>query len=184
MTLSDEQIVAILTDVFRTHGYEGASLQIIAKATGLARASLYHRFPGGKAEMAEAVMKRAQAWLETEALAPLRDESLSPRDRLRAMAKHLDAFYQSGKKSCLLDALSIGEPGSSLCRLTKGALDLWTRELATALTAAGFGQAEARDRAERAITLVQGALVMARVRENPAPFRQVLAELPEQLLRR
>lgn len=183
MTLTDEQIVAILTDVFRTHGYEGASLQIIAKATGLARASLYHRFPRGKAEMAEAVMKRAQAWLEVEALAPLRDESLSPRERIGAMAKHLDAFYQSGQKSCLLDAMSIGEPGSSLCRLTKGALDLWTRELAATVVTAGFGPAEARDRAERALALIQGTLVMARVREDPAPFRQVLDELPEQLLR-
>jgi len=184
MVLSEQQIVATLTDVFRTHGYEGASLKIIAKATGLARASLYHRFPGGKAEMAEAVMNRAQAWLESEALAPLREEFLPPRDRIRAMAVHLDAFYQSGKKSCLLDALSIGEPGSPLLRLTKGALDLWTRELAVAVAAAGFSQAEARDRAERAVILIQGALVVARVREDPAPFRQILAEMPEQLLRK
>lgn len=183
MVLSEEQIVATLTDVFRTHGYEGASLQIIAKATGLARASLYHRFPGGKAEMAEAVMNRAHAWLEREALAPLRDESLSPRDRIRAMVKHLDGFYQSGRKSCLLDALSLGEPGSHLRRLTKDALDLWVRELVTALVTVGIGKAEARDRAERAVTLIQGALIMSRVRDNPAPFRKVLAELPDELLR-
>lgn len=182
MVLAEQEIVATLTDVFRTYGYEGASLSIIAEATGLARASLYHRFPGGKAEMAEAVMSRAQAWLESEALAPLRDESLPPRERIRMMAAHLDGFYQSGTKSCLLDALSIGEPGSPLRQLTRGALDLWAGEIAAAVVAAGFRRAEATKRAERAIALIQGALVVARVREDPAPFRRVLAELPEQLL--
>jgi len=182
MMLSEEQILATLTDVFRTHGYEGASLKIIANATGLARASLYHRFPDGKAEMAEAVMSRAQRWLEDQALAPLRDRSLSPGDRIRAMTEKLDAFYESGGKSCLLDALSLGESGSPLRRQARAAMELWTRSLADSLIAAGFGGAEATRRAEEAIVLVQGALVVARVREDPAPFRRVLAELPERLL--
>jgi len=181
-TLAEEEILATLTDVFRTHGYEGASLKIISNETGLARASLYHRFPGGKAEMAEAVMSRAQRWLDDQALAPLRDPSLSPAERIRAMTGKLDAFYESGEKSCLLDALSLGEAGSPLRRQARTALELWTRSLADTVVAAGFGRAEAARRAEEAVILVQGALVVARVREDPAPFRRVLAELPERLL--
>ena len=52
----DEKLIERLTSVFRIYGYEGASLSRIAEATGLQRASLYHRFPGGKEEMAEAVL--------------------------------------------------------------------------------------------------------------------------------
>lgn len=182
MVLSEEQILVTLTDVFRQYGYEGASLAAIAEATGLAKASLYHRFPGGKAQMAEAVMDRARVWLDTVALVPLRDQSLPIRDRVLAMTRQLDAFYQSGEKSCLLDALSIGEAGSALRRMTRDALDLWAGELAAAVAAAGYDDEVAARRAERAITLIQGALIVSRIKGDPAPFRRVLAELPEQLL--
>lgn len=184
MVLSEEQILVTLTDVFRQHGYEGASLAAISDATGLAKASLYHRFPGGKAQMAEAVMGRAQSWLETVALPPLQDESLAPRERVRVMAMQLDGFYQSGMKSCLLDAMSIGGTESPLRRMAHGALELWMGELAKAVVSAGFSRQEAAERAERAIILVQGALIVSRIQEDPAPFRRVLEEMPEQLLGR
>jgi len=51
--VNEEELLDRLTSVFRTHGFEGASLSLISKATGLQRASLYHRFPGGKEEMAK-----------------------------------------------------------------------------------------------------------------------------------
>ena len=40
-----------LAEVFREYGYEGTSLARITKATGLGKGSLYHFFPGGKAEI-------------------------------------------------------------------------------------------------------------------------------------
>lgn len=182
MARTDEEILATLTDVFRTHGYEGASLKIISQETGLARASLYHRFPEGKAQMAEAVMGRALSWLDGQALVPLRDESLSAHERIHGMLVELDAFYESGAKSCLLDAMSIGEEGSPLRGLARGALELWTESLTQAVATAGFEIDEAARRAEEAIVMLEGALVVSRVREDPAPFRRVLAELPERLL--
>ncbi|TGQ06111.1 helix-turn-helix domain-containing protein, partial [Mesorhizobium sp. M00.F.Ca.ET.217.01.1.1] len=45
---------SIIGEVFREHGYEGASLALIGAATGLGKGSLYHFFPGGKEEMARA----------------------------------------------------------------------------------------------------------------------------------
>lgn len=182
MARPDETLVAALLEVFRTHGYEGASLAILAEATGLARASLYHRFPGGKAEMAEVVMQAVRDWLWAHALAPLRDTTLLPAARIAAMCDHLDAFYHAGGKACLLEALSIGEVTAPVRRLAREALELWTHELATAVSAAGIAKREARRRAEQAITQVQGALVLARVQEDRAPFRRAIRALPELLL--
>jgi len=48
----DETILKGLAEVFRSKGYEGASLKDLSEATGLKKASLYHRFPNGKSEMA------------------------------------------------------------------------------------------------------------------------------------
>ncbi|HKX35432.1 MAG TPA: TetR/AcrR family transcriptional regulator, partial [Rhizorhapis sp.] len=41
-------IIPVLGEVFREHGFEGASLAIISARTGLGKGSLYHFFPGGK----------------------------------------------------------------------------------------------------------------------------------------
>ena len=51
-------VLPALTEVFRTHGYEGASLALISRHTGLGKGSLYHFFPGGKEEMAAEVHER------------------------------------------------------------------------------------------------------------------------------
>ncbi|MEP1982729.1 MAG: helix-turn-helix domain-containing protein, partial [Maribacter dokdonensis] len=53
----DIEILTGLTKVFRSRGYEGASLKELSEATGLKKASLYHRFPNGKQEMADAVLQ-------------------------------------------------------------------------------------------------------------------------------
>jgi hypothetical protein len=46
-------------------GYrEGASLSLISEATGLGKGCLYHFFPGGKEEMADAVLSEIDGWFE------------------------------------------------------------------------------------------------------------------------
>ena len=49
-------VLPMLGEVFREHGFEGASLAAITARTGLGKGSLYHFFPGGKEEMAAAVL--------------------------------------------------------------------------------------------------------------------------------
>ena len=54
---SQNDVIQSLLEVFRKVGYDGASLQQLANATGLKKSSLYHRFPEGKKQMAEEVLK-------------------------------------------------------------------------------------------------------------------------------
>ena len=42
------ELLTQLAEVFRAHGYEGATLALISQATGLGKGSLYNYFPGGK----------------------------------------------------------------------------------------------------------------------------------------
>lgn len=65
-TMSREELVALLAEVFRRHGYDGASMAEISAATGLGRSSLYHWFPGGKDEMAAAVLQATVDALSAE----------------------------------------------------------------------------------------------------------------------
>ena len=72
------QLLRALGEVFRAHGYEGASLTLITEATGLGKGSLYHLFPGGKAQMAAEVLAEIDGWFELNIFAPLREASTIP----------------------------------------------------------------------------------------------------------
>ncbi len=181
--ITEPELLNRLTAVFRTHGYEGASLSKISEATGLQRASLYHRFPGGKAEMAEAVLNRAGEWLQAHALKPL-TESGPPEGRLRQMARKLDEFYEGGRQSCLLDALSFGVDEGGIREHQRVAIAAWVDAIATMLRESGLPRRTARERAEDAVIRIQGSLVMARASGDPKPFRRTLRNLPQDLLRK
>ncbi len=179
--VSEEQVLDRLTDVFRQAGYDGASLKQLARAAGLQPASLYHRFPGGKHEMAEAVLQRAGTWLEQHVFRALHEPG-EPRGRIERMCKGLREFYVGGTKSCLLDTLSVSGEGDPLRGHIAQGFQGWIGELAEVLREAGFAPKEARRRAEDAVIRVQGALVLARGLGQPGPFERVLRELPDSLL--
>jgi TetR/AcrR family transcriptional regulator, lmrAB and yxaGH operons repressor len=178
--IADEQLMARLNCVFRTHGYEGASLTRISEAVGLGRASLYHRFRGGKTEMVEAVLAHAEGCMQ-KILAPLK--SRGPlRGRVQSMAELLDEFYEGGHRGCLFETLTLGDEENSFRPLIKQAFNDWLQALAALAREAGLSEGEARRRAEQALVGIQGGLVFARASGDTGPFHRVLKELPDLLL--
>ncbi len=181
-SVNDEELLGRLAAVFRARGFSGASLAELSAASGLKRASLYHRFPGGKEQMAREVLAAAADWLEREVIAPLTGDA-PPAARLEAVGSALDGFYDGGAQACLLNMLSSArvedgpfsaEIGAMFARLIDA--------LARLGEDAGLGADVARERAERAVMLIQGALVLARGCGDRAPFRRMLGALPETLL--
>jgi TetR/AcrR family transcriptional repressor of lmrAB and yxaGH operons len=169
-----------LTRVFRESGY-AASLSQLSEATGLQRASLYHYFPGGKAEMAAAVIERSNRILEADIIAPL----LAPGDplkRLRGMARSLDRYFAGGTESCLLGALTLGGSPRGFAAHIEAGFAAWIAAIAVVLEQGGCAKREARIRAENAVFAVEGALLVCRGMGNAAPFRRLLRDLPGQLL--
>ena len=72
--VSYKDLVDNLIDIFCKYGYDGTSLTILAKNTGLGRASLYYHFPGGKEEMANAVYEKISRDFTKLVLSPLATE--------------------------------------------------------------------------------------------------------------
>ncbi len=103
-----DQLLAMVAEVFREHGYEGASLALISAATGLGKGSLYHFFPGGKEEMAGAVIAHIDGWFEDNVFAPLHD-SADPRTGIEHMLKATDGYFRSGRRVCLIGAFALEE---------------------------------------------------------------------------
>src|SRR4051812_21753258 len=106
-TMTRDEVVDRLLLAFRDHGYDGASLAVLARATGLGKSSLYHYFPGGKEDMALAVLDRVSGWLKEHAVKPLQGEG-PPRRRLDRMMEALDGLYAGGKNACVLANLVVG----------------------------------------------------------------------------
>lgn len=175
--VSDQQLFDQLLEVFRVHGYEGASLTRISKATGLKRASLYHRFPGGKEEMAKSLLAHADQLFASEILAPLNALG-DPKFRIRTMAKRLDNYYMGGRSSCLLDTLSLGDSNQTLLSHIYHSINTWKDAMAKVARDAGLTAVKARRRAEDALVLIQGSLVVARITGDTAPFSRTLKSLP------
>jgi AcrR family transcriptional regulator len=178
--IDEDDLMFKLTEVFRVHGFEGASLSRLSEATGLKRASLYHRFPGGKEEMAEAVLKKADEWFMSHILAPL-SEAGGPSARIQKMADRISDFYGRGQHSCLLDSLSLGKEDLAIRRHIEGSFAAWLGALIKVAREAGLSPALARERSEEALIRIQGALVMSRATGETKPFLRVLKSLPQLL---
>lgn len=180
--IEDSVLLGKLSDVFRDVGYEGASLAVLSDATGLQKASLYHRFPGGKEQMAGEVMTGAEAWLTEHILTPLRSSG-APEARIQAMIRGLNEFYSGGRQACLLNMMSSPRNDRGpFARLIKNAFKAWIDALAAVLVDAAFDEATARFRAERAVVILQGSLVLSRGMDTTRPFRNCLANLERELL--
>lgn len=174
-------VIAALAEVFRTHGYEGATLARIELATGLGKGSLYHFFPGGKAEMAAAVLAEINRWFDTAIFAPLRGCDGLPR-AIAQMLAAVDGYFRSGQRICLIGAFALNDTRDSFAAEIAGFFIAWTAALAGALRRAGLSEAEADARAEDAVAAIQGALVSARAQNDPAVFGRILRRTGARLL--
>ncbi|MBE9048142.1 TetR/AcrR family transcriptional regulator [Pleurocapsales cyanobacterium LEGE 10410] len=178
----EETVIPKLIPVFRQYGYEGTSLSMLAKATGLGKASLYHHFPQGKEGMATAVMNYIANSFSQAVLQPL-NNSDKPDKKIHQMCRGLKEFYNDGKNNCFLAIMSFGEAQSLFGELVKQQLQLWLDTLEKVLIEAGIEPEQAELRSQAAIMEIQGALILVRILNDTAPFERAIANLPEKLFR-
>lgn len=183
--MQKETLLPILFQLFRQYGYDGVSLSKISVATNLGKASLYHHFPGGKAEMMTATLSYSQQWFDDNVLQVLAasdsaSES-SALDRLQQMCDRLNALYSAGEQPCLLATLTLGSARDAFQASVKTRLERFIAAITHLLYESGVPLALAQQRAEDAVIAVQGALILSRGLDNAAPFQRVIAQLPQKL---
>jgi AcrR family transcriptional regulator len=179
--MSKEAVITQIIPVFRYYGYEGATMSRLSAATGLKKASLYHYFQGGKEQMAAAALESIGNWIEENLLTPLKSDRPAT-DRIKAMSKGIEEFYQTGQAPCVLSIMSVGEADNLFHQQLEQSLKAWIETLAAVVAETGVTPQQARARAEDAIMLIQGALVLVRVTKNTQPFERAIAQLPKILL--
>jgi TetR/AcrR family transcriptional regulator, lmrAB and yxaGH operons repressor len=182
-TISDEEFLDRALDLFRTYGYEGVSLSRLSEATGLEKASLYYRYPGGKEEIVMAVATRVVRWFEEYVFEPLKAES-APRKRVALVVEQLRNLYCDGSKPCAIDMLSIAGGGEDLKTVLRTVTQAWVKAFTEIAQESGMSLSLARLRAEEAIVRIEGSLVIVRALGDNAPFQRTLKLLPSLLTER
>ena len=168
-------VIPLIAEVFRDLGYEGASLNRIIERTRLGKSSLYHFFPGGKEEMARAVLADVDAWFEHNVFGPLRDDDA---DRaIDAMWDAVDAYFRSGGRICLVGAFALDETRDRFAKAISGYFRHWIEALRDALIREGRDAASASSDAEDVVLTIQGALVLARATDDRSVFARTLQRL-------
>ena len=176
-----EEIIIKLIPVFRYYGYEGATVARLSEATGLKKASLYHHFQGGKEQMAQAVLEYISDWSDRQIFAPLRSDEPAKK-RILTLTEGIAKFYESGKAPCLLAVMSLGEADNLFHQQLEQSLKKWLDELSKVVEETGVEQKEARLRAEEALMIIQGALVLVRVTNDTQPFKRAISKFSSILL--
>ncbi|KEA04044.1 TetR/AcrR family transcriptional regulator [Rhizobium rhizogenes] len=172
--------IALVAEVFRELGYEGASMSSITARTKLSKGSLYHFFPGGKEEMAAQIMANIDAWFVTQMFRPLEEDE--PRAAITLMWETTNTYFRSGRRVCLIGAFALDETRDRFSSAIQGYFKRWIKALAGALMRAGVGAAEARELAEEAVVGIQGALTLARALGDDSIFGRTLGRLRERLM--
>lgn len=171
--------IALVAEVFRELGYEGASMSNITARTKLSKGSLYHFFPGGKEQMAAEIMAHIDAWFVTAMFKPLEEDE--PRAAITRMWETTDSYFRAGRRVCLIGAFALDETRDRFSSAIRSYFHRWIEALAGALTRAGLQSVEARALAEEAVVGIQGALTLARALGDETIFGRTLARLQQRL---
>jgi TetR/AcrR family transcriptional repressor of lmrAB and yxaGH operons len=171
-----EKMIPSIALVFRRFGYEAASLSLLSRETGLVRSSLYHFFPGGKEQMAAAVLDLAERQVREVFMQALVAPDAPDRQIDNFIAK-LAEYYEGGKIGCLLSSLTLHDCPPAIAARVAALTEEWIASIAGYLAARGDGAAEAQAKAERAISLIEGGLVLALATRKPKRFDRSLEDL-------
>lgn len=180
--IEDTDLLQRLAKIFKDVGYEAASLSVLAEATGLKKASLYHRFPQGKEQMAEEVLAFTNRILDDHVFPALRDAS-TPEKKMASFVRVIDSFYLNGNESCLLNLLSPprGEQNGRATAIA-ATFERLIEGLTLVAEEAGASKRQAKIRAERALVELHGSLVLSRALSDDKVFHRMLGRLPEIIL--
>lgn len=173
-------IVEGLIDVFKHKGYDGASLADLASATGIAKASLYHRYPGGKPELGRTALAEAGRRFAQLIMKPLQT-SKPAAERLSEMLDGIAAFYGTDSPACLLNTLTLGDGLALFGKDIRNTHNAWQKLIMRALEELGRTEAQAMDEADDMIARIQGALVLCRLSDRTNSLATMLDRIRRSL---
>jgi len=167
-------MVLTASKMFQREGYHATSWRSLVDEAGAPWGSIHHHFPGGKSELGVAAIEAGSG-----GVLELIDHCFSKApDAGRAVGRWFElsgrllseSRYSAGCPVATVALETAVTPGP-LHEAARCAFDAWERRLASHLRRAGASRRSAADAAVAVLALLEGALLLARVRGNTAPMR-------------
>ena len=178
MVNSRERMIAGAALTLGERGVEGASFSEVLARSGAPRGSIYHHFPGGKAQLATEATAYAGDWI-TELI----ERAAGPVELIRELtALWVGMFERSGGRAgCTVAAAAMAGDEFVTARERAGVvLRGWCDVLAARMREQGVAAARARAFATLGVAAFEGALVLARAEGDARPVRLAGRELERQ----
>lgn len=175
--VQDSELLQGMISVFRAKGYEGASLNDLAASSGLKKASLYHRYPKGKEQIAQGVLHYIDAAVEKDIHGILTNVEIAPRKRLAQALKNIDRVYNGGQETCILRALSMDSGKALFGKQIQTTFQRWIDGFTALGLSLGKNKKEATSIAEQTLILIQGSLIVGKGIEKVALFQNAISNI-------
>jgi TetR/AcrR family transcriptional regulator, lmrAB and yxaGH operons repressor len=173
-----DRMIASTTALIRERGVEATSLNDVLAHSGAPRGSIYHHFPGGKAQLVEEATRAAGgAFTQGMVMALEADDPLAA---LRAFADGWRAVLRESdfRAGCPIAAVAVEAGAGDAARAAAGAtFAAWQDALAAALQRRGVDGPRAAGLAALAVAAIEGAVVLARAQRSEVPLERVADEL-------
>jgi len=168
-----ERILDTTAELFRRYGYTGTGLKQIVADANAPFGSVYHFFPGGKAELGEAVVRRSgQMYLElvTAVFEAAPDPVTGTRDVFSGAAAVLRETDFIDACPIATVALEVANTSEPMRRAAADAFESWLDVLHDRFTAAGIGAPRASELAIELFCSLEGAFLLSRTTRSVEPI--------------
>jgi AcrR family transcriptional regulator len=163
-------------------GYAAMELRDVAERGDAPRGSIYHHFPGGKAQLAAEA-----AELDGVRIRRTLEKSLAERGLKPTLAMFGDVFRRRASDhpeliGCPVAAAALARPEDpALAAAATSAFQSWELAIAAALEGEGADPAQATTFAALVVSTIEGALVRTRAAGTHAPLDSAIAGLEQAL---
>jgi AcrR family transcriptional regulator len=171
-----ERMIRSAEALFGERGFAATGLRDVVAHSSTPRGSIYHHIPGGKAELAQAVLERAGNAATTAFTGDDGDPVAMLHASLDGWRRALaESDYRAG--SAILAIALEPDEQTGARDAAAAAFERWADAFAATLQASGVRRKKAARLATLAVASIEGAVVMARARGDTQPLDAVEREL-------
>lgn len=184
--LAKEEIVSVAADVIRSKGYQSTSINDILDSSGIGKGKFFHHFKT-KHDLGIAVVDRYIETWKTRMIEEILQGELPAETRIHYMLEEtLESFQDSNvKKGCPFGNLAIemSEHDASFRERIAFFFHEWALALSGTLKDANLiSEQSAYDYAEYIISSIEGAILMAKVKQTSKPIENTIKIIKNTLL--
>lgn len=179
--ISRDELLQHCANTFKRLGYHGTTMDALAAACGLTKASFYHHYPNK-----ESLLRDVLAWTHErigKALFAIAfDEELAPHERLAKIGHKAGKLFQDDAIGCLMAVVAVDATygKSELMEPIRSFLDDWAAAFAN-LYRPDFGEEQAGELGRQLVADYEGAILLARIYNAPAYIDAVTRRALQQL---